>query len=265
MIRHSGRLHIDVDDAATAFERASLGEARPTNPTSSSHSRHVLGGRSRITEAQLSASQLRGRNEAPGRGRRDMGAVSGGSGYNLDNLAELENADTASASALQARPMPYSPPVPGGGRSGYNLEFVDYENESTDGEDGYESDSFEEDWKAFWDGRLSQERIEGLNCHIALKGGTDLEEIKKLPILTYGSIAVGSVNAECSVCLEDFNNADQVNSLPCGHHFHTGCIRSALKVNNKCPYCRFVMPARSRPSQDSRYVQYEDYEDDLFD
>eukprot|EP00959_Pyramimonas_sp_CCMP1952_P461562 9481788-Pyramimonas_sp.AAC.1 len=149
------------------------------------------------------------------------------------------------------------------GRGSYNLNFVDYENESTDGEGGYESEDFEHDWNAFWEGRLDEDQIEELTSHIVLKGGAELDQIKSLPTLTYGSIEKGCANTECSVCLDEFKSTDLVNALPCRHHFHLTCIRRAMKVNDKCPYCRFEMP-RTRQYNRTGF-QYDEYEDDLFD
>mmetsp|Transcript_17712 Transcript_17712/g.38642 ORF Transcript_17712/g.38642 Transcript_17712/m.38642 type:complete len:273 (+) Transcript_17712:257-1075(+) len=268
----SRRMHADVDDAVSAFNQVSLGgrlevtDSR-TNPVSSLRSQQRVGGQRAISQAQLSASRRRGRNEVPVT-QRASGIVPGGgrSGYNLDNLDALEAADIASASTFEAHgghnPL-QSPPVPGMGRSSYNLDFVDYENESTDGEGGYESDNVEDDWDAFWEGRLDEDQIDELTCNIVLKGGAELDQIKNLPTLTYGDLEAGCANAECSVCLDEFKNADLVNALPCGHHFHLTCIRRAMKVNNKCPYCRFEMP-RTRMYTRCAF-QYNEYEDDLFD
>jgi hypothetical protein len=55
-----------------------------------------------------------------------------------------------------------SPPVPGGGRNSYDLGFVDYENESTDGDYGDDSSetspvrdfNLDRVWQDYWDGSL---------------------------------------------------------------------------------------------------------------
>lgn len=43
--------------------------------------------------------------------------------------------------------------------------------------------------------------------------------------------------AECSVCLDHFENNQQVVRLNCGHVFHEDCIRSCLRMRNACPLC----------------------------
>ncbi|CAK0882241.1 unnamed protein product [Prorocentrum cordatum] len=43
---------------------------------------------------------------------------------------------------------------------------------------------------------------------------------------------------QCSVCLAAFEAADEVNSLPCGHHFHRACIGKWLgECSRQCPLC----------------------------
>ena len=50
---------------------------------------------------------------------------------------------------------------------------------------------------------------------------------------------------ECSICLEEFSEQDPISyitPLPCRdttlHIFHTSCIKSWLRKENKCPLCK---------------------------
>lgn len=45
---------------------------------------------------------------------------------------------------------------------------------------------------------------------------------------------------ECPLCLEPMKKNITI-ALPCGHIFHTKCIKQALIYNNKCPNCRRVI------------------------
>ena len=45
---------------------------------------------------------------------------------------------------------------------------------------------------------------------------------------------------ECPLCLEPMKKNITI-ALPCGHIFHTKCIKQALHYNNKCPNCRRVI------------------------
>jgi hypothetical protein len=45
---------------------------------------------------------------------------------------------------------------------------------------------------------------------------------------------------ECPICFEPMKKNITI-ALPCGHIFHTKCIKQALIYNNKCPICRRVI------------------------
>jgi len=62
--------------------------------------------------------------------------------------------------------------------------------------------------------------------------------IPKLPVKTYSSTSDES--SECYICLINYNEGDELAELPCNtnHHFHEGCIKKWLKINNACPLCR---------------------------
>ena len=45
---------------------------------------------------------------------------------------------------------------------------------------------------------------------------------------------------ECPICFEPMKKNITI-ALPCGHIFHTKCIKEALRYNNKCPNCRRVI------------------------
>jgi len=42
--------------------------------------------------------------------------------------------------------------------------------------------------------------------------------------------------AACVVCLEDFEQGDEVARLSCGHNFHEQCVRRWLRHRAQCPY-----------------------------
>ena len=56
-----------------------------------------------------------------------------------------------------------------------------------------------------------------------------------------GGGAEGPKNDECSICLTEFEQDERVKALPCGHLFHSRCIKHWLGVDVRCPNCR--MPA----------------------
>ncbi|PAV85608.1 hypothetical protein WR25_08229 isoform A [Diploscapter pachys] len=42
----------------------------------------------------------------------------------------------------------------------------------------------------------------------------------------------------CTVCLDEFQNGEEVRTLKCAHLFHVNCIDKWLVYNKKCPVCR---------------------------
>ncbi|KAF8395202.1 hypothetical protein HHK36_019145 [Tetracentron sinense] len=42
----------------------------------------------------------------------------------------------------------------------------------------------------------------------------------------------------CSICLEQYKNREEVGVLKCGHDYHAGCIKKWLLIKNVCPICK---------------------------
>ena len=45
-------------------------------------------------------------------------------------------------------------------------------------------------------------------------------------------------DCNCSVCLQDLEDGDEIRTLPCMHMFHKECIDRWLTGNGICPVCR---------------------------
>ncbi|KAH7348819.1 hypothetical protein BKA65DRAFT_268437 [Rhexocercosporidium sp. MPI-PUGE-AT-0058] len=51
---------------------------------------------------------------------------------------------------------------------------------------------------------------------------------------------VHSNEKECSICISDFSNDEEVRVLPCNHRFHPECIDPwLLNISGTCPICRY--------------------------
>jgi len=71
----------------------------------------------------------------------------------------------------------------------------------------------------------------------------DREAINKLPVFTFkecrDKMDKLHQHSKCTICLEDFNDQDEVRMLFCKHIFHKICVDKWLTENNvTCPVCR---------------------------
>ncbi|KAF3448507.1 hypothetical protein FNV43_RR09220 [Rhamnella rubrinervis] len=46
-------------------------------------------------------------------------------------------------------------------------------------------------------------------------------------------------DAECCICLSAYDDGVELRQLPCGHHFHCGCVDKWLFINATCPLCKY--------------------------
>jgi hypothetical protein len=57
----------------------------------------------------------------------------------------------------------------------------------------------------------------------------------------------------CPICAEDFAVGDKVAKLPmCQHSFHSPCVKKWFEVNNTCPICRSILPAKCQTCIDNQ-------------
>lgn len=47
---------------------------------------------------------------------------------------------------------------------------------------------------------------------------------------------------ECMICLDQFNENEEIILLECGHPFHKSCLDPWLKLHSECPNCRHKLP-----------------------
>ncbi|XP_073287735.1 E3 ubiquitin protein ligase RIE1-like [Primulina huaijiensis] len=46
-------------------------------------------------------------------------------------------------------------------------------------------------------------------------------------------------DAECCICLCEYEDGNELHALPCNHNFHSTCIVKWLKMNATCPLCKY--------------------------
>ncbi|XP_014787081.1 E3 ubiquitin-protein ligase RNF181 [Octopus bimaculoides] len=47
---------------------------------------------------------------------------------------------------------------------------------------------------------------------------------------------------KCTICLGEFEENNEIKTLPCNHQFHSSCILPWLEKVNTCPMCRTEFP-----------------------
>lgn len=52
---------------------------------------------------------------------------------------------------------------------------------------------------------------------------------------------------QCIICLTDFQEGEEIESLPCIHLFHKNCIDEWLTNTNKCPLCKTTIYVDNPP------------------
>ena len=66
--------------------------------------------------------------------------------------------------------------------------------------------------------------------------GASKDIIDTLPVTKYEK---KEEESQCNVCLDVFEQDQEVIRLPkCHHGFHKGCITKWLEINKICPVCR---------------------------
>jgi len=79
-------------------------------------------------------------------------------------------------------------------------------------------------------------------------GGLAPEELANLPTTIYHEPTTNKKNQRkegnedsrksCVICLNDFQDGEEIRSLACNHLFHKPCIDSWLTQKGCCPICR---------------------------
>jgi hypothetical protein len=105
--------------------------------------------------------------------------------------------------------------------------------------------------------------MDGLLMHMMSRSETEHKPSTKesviaaLPTIKMGPQFIINPNkTQCTICLENFVEGEEITHLPCDHYFHlktnitNECrgIVSWLKQSNECPLCRFEMEGESRRS-----------------
>ncbi|KAJ7974399.1 RING/U-box superfamily protein [Quillaja saponaria] len=73
-------------------------------------------------------------------------------------------------------------------------------------------------------------------------GKSGVSPASKESIEALSRVKVTEEDADCVICLEEFEVGGEATEMPCKHRFHSACIEKWLGIHGSCPICRFVMP-----------------------
>lgn len=69
--------------------------------------------------------------------------------------------------------------------------------------------------------------------------GLSSRQIELFPVRKYRPIQNGASElTQCTICLCDYEEGENVRTLPCFHYFHVDCIDSWLAQHSQCPLCK---------------------------
>jgi len=64
--------------------------------------------------------------------------------------------------------------------------------------------------------------------------------VERLPSTTFTSKSIANLDPsykECTICMEEYKDQDEIRFLPCMHFYHQDCIDDWLPRNMTCPIC----------------------------
>lgn len=67
--------------------------------------------------------------------------------------------------------------------------------------------------------------------------GVTAKTLQTFPTQSYHPGCMPAENAQCSICLLEYEPGDHYRTLPCNHHFHQPCIDRWLSDHDTCPLC----------------------------
>eukprot|EP01091_Cochliopodium_minus_P009957 TRINITY_DN2568_c0_g1_i2.p2 TRINITY_DN2568_c0_g1~~TRINITY_DN2568_c0_g1_i2.p2 ORF type:complete len:146 (-),score=27.89 TRINITY_DN2568_c0_g1_i2:6-443(-) len=80
-------------------------------------------------------------------------------------------------------------------------------------------------------------RVSTINAGQNSNKGATKKEIEKNSKVVKFDKSLFEEDAQCSVCLCEFEKGDKIRTLNCNHFYHRDCIDKWLKTNSKCPLC----------------------------
>jgi len=77
------------------------------------------------------------------------------------------------------------------------------------------------------------------------------QDIQALPVHKVDEHTNLGTQTCCTICIEDFQDGDELKTLPCLHIYHKKCIDSWLARDNSCPVCKHPIGEQTRSAVSS--------------
>ena len=73
-----------------------------------------------------------------------------------------------------------------------------------------------------------------------------MSEMEGVRMVRFGRGMWDEEDCMCVVCLDEYEEGENIRVLACGHHMHARCVDQWLMVKRKCCVCRKVVEPRGR-------------------
>ncbi|CAI2374613.1 unnamed protein product [Moneuplotes crassus] len=128
-----------------------------------------------------------------------------------------------------------------GNSNGYNMNFIDWNNEAEAVMEALESDDPDEEYIRGLRNRDLQQLYDSLvgnEEEEEVKDGVKEDIMKKFKIVTIRSKKEYSKDDTCPICLSNYGYGHKIIKLPCKHFFHEKCVKEWFSKKSSCPKCR---------------------------
>ena len=75
------------------------------------------------------------------------------------------------------------------------------------------------------------------NINIYINNNTESSNINSLNVINYSRLD-NNLDDTCIICLDDYNDNNNIGTLYCNHYFHQECIDQWFQKVKVCPICR---------------------------